>query len=324
MELSDHNTELKDVDPICKRKRYIKKCLEKNVYDQLVGIIIEYDYDFGGNLYKIIDTTDTILSIQALSDYEIVVCSVGNTLKILDINSNEYTSITHKNKGVFRTVISPYGYIITISYDSGTIDVWNKNNNCIMQILENTIMYCVTCLSDGRIVTVPCLSTGLTIWNPNNGKPEIEIKTDSSIQSIAALTDQLLVSGDSSGNVKIWDSMSGECKRTLVGHTSVITCIAVHPDGLIVSGSCDKTIKIWNHDGQCVNTLEGHNENVYNVSVLPNGMILSQSHNMLKMWNPLKGDCILSLEKNHIRSCTVLKNGLVACISDDNKIVVYY
>jgi len=324
---------MKLADPICKRKRYIKKCLEKNVYDQLVGIIIEYDYDFSGNLYKIIDTNDTIHSIQALSDYKIVICSTGDTLKILDINSDEYeyTTITHENGGVYRAVISPNGYIITIPFNVGTIDVRDKKNKCIMQIMENYLLFCIICLSDGRIVTGTgtkkldhlCNKAYINIWNPNNGKPEIVIENNSTVLSIAALTDQLLVSGDNEGNVKIWNSITGELKRTLIGHTREVSCIAVLPGGLIVSGSWDNTLKIWNQDGHCINTLV-HNENVHSVSILPDGMLLSQSHTLLKMWNPLNGECVLSL-KNNMYGCTVLKNGLV-CVFDSEikKIYIYY
>ena len=325
MELSDLNTESKEVDHISKRKRYIKECLEKIVYDQLVGIIIEYDYDFSGKLYKIIDTNDQIYSISTLSDYKIVICSHGNIFKILDIDTNEYTPITHKHRGIYRAVTSPNRNIITIPSHIGTIDVYDRNHNCIMQILEKRLIFYINCLSDGRIVTsaATLYKNCVTIWNPNNGKPEIEIETNSLIHCIVELTDQLLVGGDDEGNVKIWNSITGELKRTLIGHTKTVSCIAVHPDGLIVSGSHDSTIIIWDSDGHCVNTLEGHNKKINSVSILPNGMILSQSDNRLKLWNPVEGKCILSLKQNNMTHCIVLKNGLV-CVSTDDQILVYH
>ena len=45
-------------------------CLEKNLYDQLVGIITKYDYDFNGRLYKIIITNDKINSINNSQTHE--------------------------------------------------------------------------------------------------------------------------------------------------------------------------------------------------------------------------------------------------------------
>jgi WD40 repeat protein len=42
----------------------------------------------------------------------------------------------------------------------------------------------------------------------------------------------------------VWDLESGELKKTLKGHTSVVSSIAVTPDGhQIVSGSRDNTVR---------------------------------------------------------------------------------
>ena len=39
---------------------------------------------------------------------------------------------------------------------------------------------------------------------------------------------------------------TGECIRTLVGHTGCVTSTAVHPDGRrAVSASADKTLRVW-------------------------------------------------------------------------------
>jgi len=42
------------------------------------------------------------------------------------------------------------------------------------------------------------------------------------------------------------------------------------------------------------------------------------------MWDPMKGDCISSWKKSNMTYCTVLKNGLVACVSNCSKISIYY
>lgn len=309
-----------NTDPLLERKKCINVCLEKKVYDQLVKIIIEYDYHFRGKLYKIININDHIYSICPLSDYKIIICSYGNTLKILDIMTNEYTTITHTHKGIYRAVTAPNGNIITISTHVGTIDVYDRNYNCI-QNLGKHIISCVNCLPDGRIVT--SISNDITIWNPDNGKPDIEIKTDFIICCIAC-NDQLLVGGDYSGTIKIWYLSTMECKNILFAHQGKIQCIAVNHDGLIISGSSDATIKIWNNAGQCLSTLERHSNSMCNFLILPDGMLLSPSYNLLKMWSLIQNKCVLSLKTNNVSYCTVLKNGLVTCVSELSKIFVYY
>ena len=69
--------------------------------------------------------------------------------------------------------------------------------------------------------------------------------------------------------------------------------------------------------------MEGHNETIHNISILPNNMIISQSYRLLKMWNPINGECVSSWEKEHIYYCIVLKNGLVGC-AENGKICIYY
>jgi WD40 repeat protein len=45
--------------------------------------------------------------------------------------------------------------------------------------------------------------------------------------------------------IKIWNLISGECIKTLKGHTDWVKTLAVLSDNKLASGSDDKTIKIW-------------------------------------------------------------------------------
>ena len=63
-------------------------------------------------------------------------------------------------------------------------------------------------------------------------------------------TTTLPESGDR--NLFIWNSSTGHCKTTLVGHDGPVTAIAVFPEGRIVYGSRDNTVRIWNSSiGEC-------------------------------------------------------------------------
>jgi WD40 repeat protein len=51
-------------------------------------------------------------------------------------------------------------------------------------------------------------------------------------------------------------------KRTLSGHSSVITCMQVL-DSILVTGSADKTLRVWDlTTGTCLRVLEGHERSV--------------------------------------------------------------
>jgi F-box and WD-40 domain protein 1/11 len=54
------------------------------------------------------------------------------------------------------------------------------------------------------------------------------------------------VSGSSDCTIKVWDAMTGECLRTLVGHDALVRALALDPaSGRLVSASYDKVVKVW-------------------------------------------------------------------------------
>jgi WD40 repeat protein len=66
-----------------------------------------------------------------------------------------------------------------------------------------------------------------------------------------------LVSSSYDETIKIWDIRTGECLKTLQGHTDRIRAVTISPDGTtIASGSFDGTIKLWDvKTGECLKTL---------------------------------------------------------------------
>ena len=55
-----------------------------------------------------------------------------------------------------------------------------------------------------------------------------------------------IISGSGDKTIKIWNRVSGECERTLSGHSNSVVSVCVMGNERIISGSSDKTIKIWN------------------------------------------------------------------------------
>ena len=63
-------------------------------------------------------------------------------------------------------------------------------------------------------------------------------------------------SGDDQ-TVKLWDIHTGQCLKTLRGHTSWVRSLTFSPDNsILASGSEDETIKLWDiKSGECLKTL---------------------------------------------------------------------
>jgi len=65
-----------------------------------------------------------------------------------------------------------------------------------------------------------------------------------------------LASGGNDQTVKLWDVSTGECLRTLQGHTKCVRSVVFSPDvQTLASGSDDETIKLWDiKTGECLKT----------------------------------------------------------------------
>ncbi|HLP46637.1 MAG TPA: hypothetical protein VK469_11845, partial [Candidatus Kapabacteria bacterium] len=104
----------------------------------------------------------------------------------------------------------------------------------------------------------------------------------------------LSISNDSS--IKEWDARTGECVKTLVGHSDGVYSAVYSGDGKkILSASGDKTIKEWNAGtGECLKTLAGHTDYVMNAVYSWDGKkILSTSYiNTIKEWDVETGRCL--------------------------------
>ena len=65
-----------------------------------------------------------------------------------------------------------------------------------------------------------------------------------------------IVSGSQDCTIRVWNLETGECLRTLAGHTGSVNCLDLL-DNIIVSGSSDSTVRVWDlHTGQLIYTLK--------------------------------------------------------------------
>lgn len=110
----------------------------------------------------------------------------------------------------------------------------------------------------------------------------------------------ILASGSYDQTVKLWDIETGECLKTLQGHSSPVVCVAYSPDGkLLASGEFDGVIKMWDAEtGNCCQTIKGHTNSVWSVTFSPDGQwLLSASLDQtIKLWSVATGECLQTLK----------------------------
>ena len=100
--------------------------------------------------------------------------------------------------------------------------------------------------------------------------------------------------------IKVLNLASGDCLRTLEGHSEPVTSVALSADGrTIISGSAEGTIKVWDlESGDCLRTLQGHSWRVSSIALSADGrtIVSGSGDTTVKVWDLASGDCLRTLE----------------------------
>jgi WD40 repeat protein/basic membrane lipoprotein Med (substrate-binding protein (PBP1-ABC) superfamily)/transcriptional regulator with XRE-family HTH domain len=155
----------------------------------------------------------------------------------------EYTLRGHANR-ILAVAYSPDGARVATASDDGTARIWDVSTT---------------------------LDTGTT-----NGKELLILPTQTSRgrHGIAYSPEgKRLASASGFGNVKIWDTETGQELLLLQGHTDWISSVAFSPDGTrLVSGSEDRTAIVWDAiTARPLATLRGHADQVTDAAFSPDG-----------------------------------------------------
>ncbi len=123
-----------------------------------------------------------------------------------------------------------------------------------------------------------------------------------------------LATGESNGDVRIWNASNGILLHTLKGHTERIMALAFTPDGeILASGSSDTTIRVWQvSNGTLKKTLEGHAAQIWDVDFSPDGKTLASasSDNTVRLWSVTDGSLLQTLKhKSSVYSVAFTPDG---------------
>lgn len=120
---------------------------------------------------------------------------------------------------------------------------------------------------------------------------------------------------------------TNECKTTLIGHTSYVSCLCQLKDSRLVSGSSDKSIKFWNPKTfQCMTTLFGHDDYVCCLCELNTELLASgASDKSIKLWNLKSFECFYTLigHNDYVNSLIRLQDDILVSCSDDMTIKMW-
>jgi WD40 repeat protein len=133
------------------------------------------------------------------------------------------------------------------------------------------------------------------------------------------------ISGGADRTLRLWDTTTGRCLRTVEAHRDQLTAVAFTADGTqVISGSQDATLKLWDlASGNCVLTFEGHQAGIRTVALSRDRRfaLSGGDDRTLKLWDLNSGECLRTLEGHqaNIRSVALSADGHYALSGGDDR-----
>lgn len=230
----------------------------------------------GQHLGTLVGHSDRILSVAFNAQGMLASGSFDRTIKLWQFDTVGRSSAAplcigtlHGHTGlVFAIAFSPEGVLASGSLD-GTIKLWQWSD-------EEEKGKCLRTLRGySRLVTTVAFS-------PDG---------------------QLLLSEESNGRVRLWDTMTGRCLRTFSKLVGEASAFIFHPNGRLVAHSWpDSTIKLYKvKSGQCIRTLRGHQGEVCTMIFSADGRFLASGSidGTVRLWEIESGECLATLQKHH-------------------------
>lgn len=147
---------------------------------------------------------------------------------------------------------------LTVSYDSTRAITGSEDGSVrIVNITTGEVFSSLVSHQDsiecvGLSPSVPCFASGgldntLIIWDMRPTVPRHMCAHEVGVSCLQWLgASKYIATGCIDGTVLIWDCESGNCVKTLVGHTDNITSLSVTPNGeYLISGSMDGQVRVF-------------------------------------------------------------------------------
>ncbi|MGE5660494.1 MAG: NB-ARC domain-containing protein [Actinomycetota bacterium] len=218
--------------------------------------------------------TDCIWSVAFHPESQILASgSADRTIRLWDLTDNRTLKIlSDHDSWVLSVAFSPNGKLLASSSADQTIRLWDITTGKCVRILQGHqgLIGSVAFSGDGTLLASASEDQTIKVWQVSSGECDRTLQGHQSLVWSVAFhpatsclshphkaTGSLLASGSVDQTIRLWDIMTGECIRVLIGHSSSVWSVAFSPNGkMLASGSQDETIKLWDiESGECLDSL---------------------------------------------------------------------
>lgn len=204
----------------------------------------------------------------------------------------------------FTLAVSPNGNLLAIGDTLGQISLWQTTDGqqCLTWEAHTGWVRSIVFSADGQTLFSGSDDQTVKQWDITGRCLQVFRMHTGFVWSVAQARQEnysVLASGGMDQTVKLWDIQTGECLKSLEGHTDWIWAIALSKDGqTLASGSADHTIKLWHvNTGECQKTLQAHTGIVWSVAFNADDKMLvsGSADGTVRIWDLEAMQCLQTL-----------------------------
>ena len=211
------------------------------------GMIRLWDPTTGEHMETVRGHESAVRSIVFSPDALILASgSADNTIRFWDTDTGRQKNFAEYTDDVHSIVFSPNGHILASGNEDGTVRLWS-----VVTGAQRTL-YKPEYSGEGVLSKLQQIQRKeLRHWEKNSEEHDRiygQYSPARWIHSIAFSPDGHLIASGGRWQISIslWNAITGEHLRTLIGHTDDIHSVAFSPDGrILASGSEDGTVRLW-------------------------------------------------------------------------------
>ncbi|AGY58671.1 AAA family ATPase [Gloeobacter kilaueensis] len=225
---------------------------------------------------------------------------------------------------------SPDNLTIAAAYENLKVRIWRLTDGKLLHTLNgftravSTVAYGAS----GSLIVTASTDGTVKLWR-KDGTLIRTFRDCAAGPAIALSPDGKLIAVTNQNNSVILLDMNGSTKKTLKGHTGVVTSLAFSPDGAILASSSeDQTAKLWRiHDSKLIANLQGHNREVTDINFSKDGhtIVSSSRDGSIKIWNA-EGFLIATLQNSNSAVRTAdfnLNSSQIVSADGDGKVILW-
>jgi WD40 repeat protein/nucleoside phosphorylase/energy-coupling factor transporter ATP-binding protein EcfA2 len=212
--------------------------------------------------------------------------------------------------------------------DRSSIEIWNLETQTRLGLFgSHSWPVDHLALDESLTVLAAGANDELTLWRLADLTCLRRIATPhTKCHALAFVAPRLLVSGDSSGELRVWNIDSGEEVRRLPSHSGLVSALCVAPSGKrFATTSWDQTVHIWNVERVLAPQPLSHNQQVTTLAFFPDeSRIVSGSQdNTLIMWDATDGRPLARFEGHGHWVSSVWAGNVIVSASWDGTLCVW-